>query len=136
MSTAASTLLAEAWVEALAEGVVVVVDGHVRALNAAASSYLEVDRARAIGAALIAVVRDHRIERAFLQQEPLELFTRGRWLAVTPVPAALVLRDVSEQRRAREDARELLAVLSHELRTPVTTIRAALEALRFDLPTR
>ena len=132
MST--SALLAEAWVEALAEGVVVVVDGRVRALNAAASNYLEVDRARARGAALIAVVRDHRIERAFMQQEPLELFTRGRWLAVTPVPEALVLRDVSEQRRAREDARELLAVLSHELRTPVTTIRAALEALQFDLP--
>jgi len=134
LSTSTRTPHADAWLEALSEAVVVVEDAHVRWLNAAAGSYLDVDVARALGAPLIAVVRDHRIERAFLEQEPVELFTRGRWLLVTPVPEALLLRDVSEQRRAREDARALLAVLSHELRTPVTTIRAALEALRFDLP--
>ena len=36
-------------------------------------------------------------------------------------------------RRAQENARELLAVLSHELRTPVTTIRSTLEALHFEM---
>jgi len=129
-----STSAPEAWVDALAEGVVVVRDERVVALNAAAARFLEVDPERAVGAALIAVVRDHRIERSYLDQMPIELFTRGRWLAIGVLEGAMLLRDVSEQRRARDDARELLAVLSHELRTPVTAIRAALEALRYDMP--
>ncbi len=125
---------AEDWFDALAEGVVLVRAERVVGINAAASRFLEVEPERAVGAALIAVVRDHRIERAYLDQVPLELLTRGRWLAITALEGALLLHDVSEQRRARDDARELLAVLSHELRTPVTTIRAALEALRYDMP--
>lgn len=124
----------EPWFDALAEGVVRVADGRVVALNAAAARFLEVEPERAVGATLIEVVRDHRIEAAFLEGHDLTLLTRGRWLEVVPLEAALLLRDVSVQRRAREDARELLAVLSHELRTPVTAIRAALEALRYDLP--
>lgn len=124
----------EAWFDALAEGVVRVSDGRVVALNAAAARLLEVEPERAVGATLIEVVRDHRIEAAFLEGHDLTLLTRGRWLEVVPLETALLLRDVSVQRRAREDARELLAVLSHELRTPVTAIRAALEALRYDLP--
>ncbi len=130
------TRAADGWAEALEEGVLVLSDVHVIYLNPAAARLLEVDRERALGASLIAVVRDHRIEQAFRDQAPVELFTRGRHVSVQPVPGALLLRDVSEQRRAREDARELLAVLSHELRTPVTTIRASLEALRFELPTQ
>ncbi len=109
-------------------------DGLVTLLNEAAAGYLQVDAASALGAPLIRVVRDHRIERAFLDQVGIELFTRGRHLVVEPLPVGLLLRDVSVVRRAREDARELLGVLSHELRTPVTAIRAALEALSFDLP--
>jgi signal transduction histidine kinase len=66
---------------------------------------------------------------------PIEVSTRGRRIVVVPCAGGLLLRDVSNERRAEESARDLLAVLSHELRTPVTTIRAALEALRFDLPT-
>ncbi len=129
-----STRAAEDWFDALAEGVVLVRDQRVVGINVAAARFLDVDPERAVGAALIAVVRDHRIERAFLDQAPLELLTRGRWLAVEVLDGALLLRDVSEQRRARDDARELLAVLSHEFRTPVTAIRAALEALRYDMP--
>jgi two-component system, OmpR family, phosphate regulon sensor histidine kinase PhoR len=51
-----------------------------------------------------------------------------------PFDGGFVLRDTTEVRRAAENARELLAVLSHELRTPVTTILSSLEALGFDLP--
>jgi two-component system, OmpR family, phosphate regulon sensor histidine kinase PhoR len=112
----------------------VVVDGRVTGLNRAAAEMLQVDPQRVVDAPLIAVVRDHRIEAAASAGEPVELATRGRRLWVVPFAGGLLLRDVSEARRAVEDARELLAVLSHELRTPVTTIRASLEALRFDLP--
>jgi len=123
------------WGDALAEGVVWVEDGRVTGLNRAAAELLQVDdRERALGAPLIAVVRDHRIEAAAQGGAPVEIATRGRRLRVVPFADGVLLRDVTEARRAEEDARELLAVLSHELRTPVTTIRASLEALRFDLP--
>ncbi len=108
--------------------------GRVSWLNRAAAELLQVDRRRVIGAPLIAVVRDHRIEAVAHGGAPVETATRGRRLVVAAFPGGLLLRDVTEARRATEDARELLAVLSHELRTPVTTIRASLEALRFDLP--
>jgi signal transduction histidine kinase len=55
-------------------------------------------------------------------------------LAAAPIAGGVLLRDLTALRRAQEDARELLAVLSHELRTPVTAIRAALEALETDPP--
>jgi signal transduction histidine kinase len=122
-----------AW-DALAEGVVLVEGGRVTRLNAAAARYLQVEHLAVEGVPLISILRDHRMEAAFVEGRPIELLTRGRTLDVRPFPGGLILRDVSEARRAKEDARELLAVLSHELRTPVTTIRSTLEALRYDLP--
>ena len=119
---------------ALGEGVVLVAEGRVSGLNAAAARLLEIEPERAIGSLLLAVLRDHRMERAYLEGSAVEVTTRGRAVRVTPFAHGLVLRDVTEARRARDDARELLAVLSHELRTPVTSIRSVLEALRFDLP--
>lgn len=120
--------------DALEDGVVLVAEGRVRGLNVAAGVLLQVDRARAVGAPLMGVLRDHRLERAYVEQQRSELVTRGRSLVVRPFPGGIVLRDVTAMRRAQDDARELLAVLSHELRTPVTAIRTALEALRHDLP--
>jgi signal transduction histidine kinase len=122
------------WFDALAEGVVLVADGRVTALNRAAADLLQVDAERAVGAAVIAVVRDHRMERLRPEDGPRSLVTRGRHVQVRAFEGGLVLLDVTGERRAKEDARELLAVLSHELRTPVTTIRSALEALSFDVP--
>ena len=122
------------WSYALADGIVLVEGGRVVAVNAAAAGMLQVDPERAIGAALISVVRDHRLEALKPEDGPREFVTRGRHLETLAFAGGLRLRDVTVQRRAQEDARQLLAVLSHELRTPVTTIRSALEALAFDLP--
>lgn len=123
---------ADAWLDGLAEGVVRITDGRVLMINAAAAEMLGTDRDHVEGLPLIAVVRDHRIERSWLDGEPQELALRGRRIRVVPIEGALALRDLTDTRRAQEDARELLAVLSHELRTPVTTIRATLEALRYE----
>ncbi len=119
----------DAWLDDLAEGVVLVENGRVVRLNAAAATLLEVERARALGAPAIAVLRDHRLEAVLASGGEVEVETRGRRLVARAVPGGLVLLDVSDLRRAQDDARELLAVLSHELRTPVTAIRAALDAL-------
>lgn len=107
-------------------------DGTVRRLNAAAAALLGVEVSWAEGQPLIAVVRDHRIERAWWERRPAELIVRGRHLVVTPFREGLTLRDVSEARQAQSEAREMLAVVSHELRTPATTITSTLEALGYD----
>jgi signal transduction histidine kinase len=122
----------ERWWDRLTEGVVLVEDGRVVALNAAAATLLGTDRERATGLPAIAVLRDHRLERLLDQGGREELTLRTRRVEVEAIDGGLALRDVSEARRAQESARELLAVLSHELRTPVTTIRSTLEALGYD----
>ena len=119
--------------DVLAEGLIVVREGRVAQLNRAAGRFLEVEPDAATGAPLISVLRDHRLEQVFLTGESTELETRGRILRASATPECLILHDLSETRRAQESARELLAVLSHELRTPATTIRSTLEALRYPL---
>lgn len=122
------------WRDELEEGVLLH-DGRVVSwLNLAASRFLGVPQAEAVGAPLIVVLRDHRLERVALGGEPVELIRRGRTLRVRGVPGALLFADVSEAREALAGAEELLAVLSHELRTPATTISAALEALAEEPP--
>lgn len=119
--------------DALDEGIIVVRASRVVRLNAAAARFLEVEAAQAVGLPLIGVLRDHRLEAVFLHRQETELETRGRVLRASAAGPCLILYDITEMRRAQEDARELLAVLSHELRTPATTIRATLEALRYPL---
>lgn len=119
--------------DALDEGIIVVQAGRVVRLNPAAARFLEVEVGQAVGLPLIAVLRDHRLEAVFLQRQETELETRGRVLRASAAGPCLILHDLTETRRAQENARELLAVLSHELRTPATTIRATLEALRYPL---
>lgn len=122
------------WLDALAEGVILVERGRVTSINLAAARMLDVDRGWARHAPLIAVLRDHRLERAAAGSDPTELDVRDRRLRVVPVTGGLLLQDLTELRSAEADARELLAVLSHELRTPATTIAATLDALADDLP--
>lgn len=122
------------WLDQIAEGVVLVSEGRVSLVNRAAATLLQVDPENALGKPLIAVARDHRIERAYLEDETVELEARGHRLLVTPIEGGLSLRDVTALRAREDEARDLLAVLSHELRTPVTTIQSTLEALAGDLP--
>ncbi len=123
----------EPWFDDLAEGVVLVDQARVIALNRAAAELLKVDLQTVPGQPLIAVLRDHRLEHAYIEGRPIEVATRGRLVLATPIRGGLSLRDVTEVKTSQEGARELLAVLSHELRTPTTSIRAALETLRLEL---
>lgn len=127
-------MLDTGWLDSLNEGIILISQERVTYLNEAACRYLGVDRHLALGAPLIAVLRDHRLERVYHDGNEAELQTRGRMLHAKPVPGGLLLRDLTRLRKTEENARELLAVLSHELRTPVATIRATLEALQLDMP--
>lgn len=129
---------ADEWFDGLAEGVVLHRGGSVTDLNRAAADLLEVDRGAAHGAPLMSVLRDHRlkdlVETAARGEAALEIDLRGKLVEALAVPGAILLRDLSELRTARRDARELLAVLSHELRTPAAAIRAVLDAVQGALP--
>jgi len=122
----------DAWLDELAEGVVLVRHGRVARVNAAAAAMLGADPERSVGLALISVVRDHRLEQVWLDGRPQELTLRRRRIEAVRIVGGLALRDVTAERAAKEGARDLLAVLSHELRTPATTIRSTLEALHYD----
>lgn len=138
------------WFDQLEEGVVQVKDGLVTRLNAAAARLLDVEPNLARGARLISVVRDHRLEAAMrtaesrrstpgaassaASHEPIDIELNGRAVQAVPLSGGLLLRDKSTARHSERDAQELLAVLSHELRTPVAAIVAVLGALELDLP--
>ncbi len=117
----------------LSEGIILVERGRVVAINTTAELFLGLS-GNVVGSPLIGVLRDHRLEEAFTEGRETQVERGGRILLAKPVAGGLALRDISAIKRSQETARELLAVLSHELRTPVTTIRATLEALQSDLP--
>lgn len=122
------------WSHKLSEGLILLENNRVSSINQAALSMLELKEEQALGVPLIAVLRDHRLEHAFLEQELVSCETRGRHLTAIPLSNGLVLQDNTEVIRSEKNAKELLAVLSHELRTPVTVIRSTLEALQGEVP--
>lgn len=117
------------WWDVLKEGVVLLAGDVVVDINLAAARLLDVDRERARGAAAIGVLRDHRLETMWRSGAGGEIELRSRAVRVSAFVGGLLFEDVTELRLGQRDASELLSVLSHELRTPVTTIRGALEAL-------
>ena len=103
-------------------------------LNHAAEEVFRVPRDRAIGRSLIEVVRNHRLERLALEGGELELDVFGRLFRARGLPGVLVLEDISALRTRETELREVMAILSHEFRTPVTAIKGLLEALQLDPP--
>ena len=100
--------------------------------------YLEVVRHPGVGALLAQALGGRQPAPIEVQ---LDRDTRHVFVAhVVPVPAAreggavLVLRDVTELRRADQVRRDFVANVSHELRTPLTAIRGYVEALADDPP--
>src|SRR5512133_4343870 len=71
-----------------------------------------------------------------LSRAEVELGSPTRWLRATAVPVGadgatlLVIRDVTQARRLTGARRDFVANASHELKTPVASIRAAAETLR------
>ena len=124
------------WADALSEGVILIEEGRVSAINKAALELLDIQAARAtvLGMQVIGVLRDHRLEAVYTSGSAAEVELRGRVLRARAIPGGLLLYDLTATRRSQEDARELLAVLSHELRTPVSILRSTLEALSGKVP--
>ncbi len=152
----------QAILSSMTEGVLAVdTDERVISLNDAAGSFLAVRSAQAEGRMLQEVVRNRDLESivarvlasdADVQDEitfpgdglqcQLVLEVRGTTLrdsAALPIGAVLVFNDVTRLRRLENLRRDFVANVSHELKTPITSIKGFVETLRegaFDDPAR
>jgi two-component system phosphate regulon sensor histidine kinase PhoR len=144
LSTERNTL--SAVLETMADGVVVVDrDGRVTLINHSAEDILGVKAGSSQGRRFIEVVRDHELQglvsRALssLQRQhgDIGLLTSRRFLSATATPlsggdASGVLLTLHDQTRAQQietTRRELVSNVSHELRSPLASIKAMVETL-------
>ncbi len=110
-------------------------------MNRAAASLL--DATPAPGQYLIEVVHDHEVfevaRQAAVQRvgraEPVRLSSSGRELMISAAPmtgggsALLIVRDITDVRRAETIRRDFATNVSHELKTPIASLKALVETL-------
>ncbi len=132
-------------IASLAEGVVAITeDDDVVAANAVAERYLNLEqggpvRLEALPAEVVDAVRAVRRDsegsspRAFVAPDGHELeFLVGRLGTEGQGGLVITFRDVTEERQLERARRDLVANVSHELKTPVTALRGFLELLESD----
>ena len=140
----------EAILVSMQEGVLALdPQAHVIAMNPAAESLLAVPAAQARGRTVQEVIRNVGLQRlltdAVATAEPTtgEIVLRGdeeRFLQVTATALRdaagrdlgmlVVLNDITRLRRLENIRRDFVANVSHELKTPVTSIKGFVETLR------
>jgi len=140
----------EAVLASMVEGVLAVDDlGRIITMNRSAGRMLKADPARAKGRALEEVIRSAGIQRFFADVlssgEPGEqkinlpdgedrvLDVRGsvlREAGGTTMGVLIVLNDITHVNRLENMRRDFVANVSHELKTPVTSIKGFIETLR------
>lgn len=139
----------EAIILSMAEGVLAVdMDSRVISLNRAACRMLDVDAANSVGRAVQEVIRNADLQKlvasALSASQPVEgdftLHGAGdRFLQARGTPfvdaagrrigAVIVLNDVTRIRRLEHARRDFVANVSHELKTPITSIKGFVETL-------
>ena len=141
----------EAVLSSMVEGVLAVdADERIIALNAAAAGLIDVQPAAAEGRTIQEVLRNPDLQRVVAQtlsgHEPVEadivmrVGSEDRYLQAngtllragddeSPVGAVVVLNDVTRLKRLEAVRRDFVANVSHELKTPVTSIKGFAETL-------
>lgn len=139
----------QAILSSMIEGVLAVdSSGHIVSINKAAAELLDIDAATSLGLNIEEAVRNHQLQQYIKntlenEQPPetdsfivndgsyyLKLYgtsltdSQGR-----KTGAVLVLHDVTRTRRLEEVRRDFVANVSHELKTPVTSIKGFVETL-------
>ena len=132
--------------DTMADGVVVLDQiGRISLINSAAQRMLESDARAAQDRPLAAVVRDHEIlelasvtaSSRQIHQVEVELLHSRRFLHVIATPTSgdlgpgvlLTLQDVTDFRQLQTTRREFVSNVSHELRSPLASVRAMVETL-------
>jgi two-component system phosphate regulon sensor histidine kinase PhoR len=143
-----NSLRLETVLSSMVEGVLAVdADHRVLLANAAAKSMLLIETREIVGRPLLEVTRNRSVrealEKAFQRDDPYEsefetsginrryLALRAARLAGDPCPGAVaVLYDITDLRQLENIRREFVANVSHELKTPLASIKAYAETLR------
>jgi two-component system phosphate regulon sensor histidine kinase PhoR len=121
--------------------------GHIEGINATACQLFETTPDKAIGHSLIEVTRSHELHQALRTalsgqhgrlRLDLSIGQRKLVAVVTAVPGndgrdgatgLVVLQDVTELQRLERARRDFVANIGHELRTPLASIKLAVETL-------
>jgi len=139
----------EAVLAGMAEGVLAIDgQGRVISLNRSAGRLLGINPGEIVGRTLSEVVRNPEllrfVDQLLVVRKPLEqdivfrhadervLQIRGTLLSYSPAQATgavLVLNDVSRLRRLENMRRDFAANVSHELKTPITSIKGFIETI-------
>jgi len=141
----------EAVFSSMVEGIIVVDDAErVTRLNRSAARLLEIEPGAALGKSIQEVVRSPYLQefviKALAATEPVEgdVVLRGeggdRFLQAhgtllrdaegNRIGAVIVLNDVTRLQRLEAVRRDFVANVSHELKTPITSIKGFIETLR------
>lgn len=139
-----------AMLDTMEDGVVVIeADGVITLMNSAAELLLDIGARDAVGARLVEVLRDHEIQQTAslalssgrIQQAEVEILPQRRFLKAiaTPLNSAggagsagilLTLHDLSGVRQVETTLREFVTNVSHELRSPLASVKAMVETLQ------
>ena len=129
------------------DGIIITnVQGRIQGINAAACQMFETTAEAAVARSLIEVTRSHELHQAVqavlverAERQRLEVGVGKRKLAavVTAVPNSdrgeptglIALQDVTELQRLERARRDFVANVGHELRTPLASIKLAVETL-------
>jgi two-component system phosphate regulon sensor histidine kinase PhoR len=122
--------------------------GHLITLNRAAAALIETERNEAVGKNLTTVIRNADLrrfmQRALESSQPVEdditfLGHRSKILQVrgtalhdvrgNSIGAVIVLNDVTHTRNLESVRRDFVANVSHELKTPISSIKGFVETL-------
>jgi two-component system, OmpR family, phosphate regulon sensor histidine kinase PhoR len=119
-------------------------EGRVTMVNSAAERILQISRENTVGRTFIEVVRDYELD-AMLQRclksgeeqtALVEIGARRQSLGVIVTPfkgepgCLMLIQDLTEMRKLETARRDFVANLSHELRTPIASLKALTETLQ------
>ncbi|MCY3545160.1 MAG: ATP-binding protein [Chloroflexi bacterium] len=143
MSAESSKLTA--MLNTMEDGVVVIeADGRITLMNSAAEWLLGVSARDAVGARLVEALRDHEIQQVAtlsltsgqLRQAEVELLHHRRFLNAIATPLGgdsnsilLTLHDLTANRQVENTLREFVTNVSHELRSPLASVKIMVETL-------
>ncbi len=143
MSAESSKLTA--MLDTMEDGVVVIeADGRITLMNSAAERLLDISARDAVGARLVEALRDHEIQQVAalslssgqLRQVEVELLPQRHFLNAIATPLGgdtnsilLTLHDLTADRQVENTLREFVTNVSHELRSPLASVKVMVETL-------
>ena len=135
-----------AMLDTMEDGVVVIeADGTITLMNSAAEWLLDISAQDGVGARLVEALRDHEIQQVAAlslssgqpRQAEVELLPQRRFLNAIATPLSggssggilLTLHDLTADRQVENTLREFVTNVSHELRSPLASVKIMVETL-------